>query len=72
MLWQMNHLCVSVTTAATLRDIFVILPSFSEALNNMYMAVLNTVVYTEARTHLDSTKRILSHSISSYSSAAGT
>ena len=62
---QMNHLFVSVTAAATLRDIFVTLPSFSEAVNNTYMTVLNTAVYREALTHtLSSAKRILSHSVS--------
>jgi len=45
----MNHLGVSITAAATLHDIFVIVPSLSEAVNNTHMTVLNRVVYREAR-----------------------
>jgi hypothetical protein len=50
----MYHLCVSVSAAATLRDISVILPSFPEAVNNTYMTVLKAFVYREANKQANS------------------
>jgi hypothetical protein len=50
----MNHICVSVSAAATLRDISAILPSFPEAVNNTYMTVLKTAVYREAHKQANS------------------